>query len=137
MISVSARAAATKTAASFKFTKLSNWLILGILELLKVYNLLFHCVGVRVKNRSAAKITVNVFEQERNVLNNVSVWIVRMARFISTIHISNQEWKLKLTLDFLTCIFILLLLHIFYDINNQIINFDIILVFISSITQVQ
>ena len=134
MISVSARAAATKTAASFKFTKLSNWLILGILELLRVYNLLFHCVGVRVKNRSAAKITVNVFEQERNVLNNVSVWIVRMARFISTIHISNQEWKSKLTLDFLTCIFILLLLHIFYDINNQIIFFDIILVFMSSIT---
>jgi hypothetical protein len=134
MISVSARAAATKTAASFKFTKLSNWLILGILELLKVYNLLFRCVGVRVKNRSAAKITVNVIEQERNVLNNVSVWIVRMARFISTIHISNQEWKSKLTLDFLTCIFILLLLHIFYDINNQIIFFDIILVFMSSIT---
>ena len=134
MISVSARAAATKTAASFKFIKLSNWLILGILELLKVYNLLFHCVGVRVKNRSAAKITVNVFEQERNVLNNVSVWIVRMVRFISTIHISNQEWKLKLTLDFLTCIFILLLLHIFYDINNQIFYFDIVLPFVPLIT---
>lgn len=134
MISVSARAAATKTAASFKFTKLSNWLILGILGLLRVYILLFRCASVRVKNRSAAKITVNVIEQERNVLNNVSVWIVRMVRFISTIHISNQECKLKLTLDFLTCIFILLLLHIFYDINNQIINFDIILVFISSIT---
>lgn len=132
MISVSARAAATKMAASFKFTKLSNWLILGILELLRVYNLLFRCAGVRVKNRSAAKITVNVTEQERNVLNNASVWIVRMVRFISTIHISNQEWKLKLTLDFLTCIFILLLLHIFYDINNQIIYFDVILVFTSS-----
>ena len=134
MISVSARAAATKTAASFKFTKLSNWLILGILGLLRVYNLLFHCAGVRVKNRSAAKITVNVIEQERNVLNNVSVWIVRMVRFISTIHISNQECKLKLTPDFLTCIFILRLLHNLYDINNQILNFDIILVFISSIT---
>ena len=134
MISVSARAAATKTAASFKFTRLSNWLILGILGLLRVYNLLFRCAGVRVKNRSAAKITVNVIEQERNVLNNVSVWIVRMVRFISTIHISNQEWKLKLTLDFLTCIFILLLLHIFYDINNQIFYFDIVLPFVSLIT---
>ena len=108
MISVSVPAAATKMAVSFRFTKLSNWLILGILELLRVYKLLYHYGSVPVKNRSAAKITVNVIEQGRNVLNNVSVWIVRMVKFIIMIHISNQGWKLKLTLDFLTFIFILL-----------------------------
>lgn len=110
MISVSARAAATRTAASFRYTKPSNWLILGIPELSRVYSLSFLCAGARVKNQSAAKITVNVIEQERNVPRNANVWIVKMAKFISTIHISNQGWKLKLTLDFPICIFILLFL---------------------------
>jgi hypothetical protein len=113
MINVYAQAAATKTAASFKYTKLNNLPILGILELLRVFNHLFRFADVLVKNRNAAKITANAIEQVRNALRNANAWTVRMAKFISTIPISNQGWKLKLTLDFPICIFILLFFHIF------------------------
>lgn len=113
MINVYAQAAATKMAASSKYTKLNSLPILGILGLLRVFNPLFPFAGVLVKNRSAAKITANAIEQERSVQKNANAWIVRMVKFINTILISNQGWKLKLTLDFLTCIFILLFFHIF------------------------
>lgn len=118
MISASARAAATRTAASCRYTEPSNWPILGIPELSRVFSLSFRCAAARAKNRSAARITASVIERERNALRNANAWTVRMAKFISTIPISNQGWKLKLTLDFPICIFILLS-HIFYDIYTR------------------
>ena len=90
---VYAIAAATKMAAKWPSTRLSKWPTTAILAVLKGFQPLFPSKSVLVKNLNAAKTIASVLGQAKNVLNNASVWIVKMESYPTTTTTSIQEWR--------------------------------------------